>query len=251
MSKSYMPRAAIGLTSGLWCLVASLAVGQAVGEDSDPGAFRYHNLMFSVSTVPVPTVKENSTDSAGTTTHYDWDGLRETGYQFAVTSMCGRSSGEGRGGLQCGLDLAMATYDITPKTFDVSGTTFINGSSATLHYRTLGINLVGGWQYGMSTLDDLHAFVEIMPFLGGGVAFASNEVHSASGYDEQSGIGGYFQYGLRIGGYIVERSWIFGAVASYIGGRSTVDVNFSGGYSSTLTLTQSGFGLGGVVGYRF
>jgi hypothetical protein len=255
MSKPYMTLAAMGLTRGMWCLAATLAVGQAVGqaigEENDPGAFSYHNLMLSVSTAPVPKVKEDSTDGAGTTTHYEWDGMRDTGYRFAVTGLCGKSSGEGRSGWQFGLDLAFATYDITPQSFDVSGATFNNSSTATLHYRTLGVNVVGGWQYGLSTLDDLHAFVEIMPFLGGGVAFASNEVHTVGGYDEQSGTGGYFQYGMRIGGYIVEKRWIFGAVANYTGGRSKVDIDFSGGYSSTLTLTQSGFGLGGVVGYRF
>jgi hypothetical protein len=227
-----------------------LAVGLGAGWAAEERPLEFRNLLIGFAGSPTPDVTEDSKDASGTTTSYDWSGKRSMGYQVSALVLQGEGGEDG--GWEFGGGIAVANYDITPGSFVVAGSSYNNASSSTLHYRTLGLNVLGGYEYGLIDIDDFRGFVEVTPILGAGVAWADNEIHSATGgYDKKTGVGAYFEYGLRVGAYITESRWIYGINAFYMGGTSTVKMDFSGGYSSTLRLDRNGFGAGAAAGYRF
>lgn len=248
MLKPVTPLVALALTGGLWNGASATA---AEPEKYQPEVFRYLTLLVGIGATPAPDVSEFSTDSGGATTRYDWQGGRKTGYQGVATLMCGRTLGDGNG-IQFGLDLAFATYNITPRTFDVGGASFDNGSPGELNYRTVGLNLVGGWSWGVRNREDLLPLITVDAFLGGGLAWAENELHTPGGsYERQNGAGGYYEAGLRVGAYITEQRWIYGLNVTYTYGQGQVEMDFGSGYSSELDLEREGFGVTGLMGYRF
>lgn len=250
MLKSVTPLIALALSGGLWNS-CSAAVIEPEKDPYQPEVFHYLTFLVGFGATAAPEVTEYSKDGAGTTTRYDWQGARKTGYQGVATLMCGQTLGDGNG-IQCGLDLAFATYDIRPHSFDVGGTNFDNGSPGDLNYRTIGVNLVGGWSYGIRNRDELLTLITIDAFLGGGLAFAENELHTTGGsYERANGTGGYYELGLKAGAYVTEYRWIYGLNVTYTFGQGQVGMDFSGGYSSKLDLQREGFGVTGLMGYRF
>ena len=248
MSKPSMTLATMVGVGG--CLGLVMAA-PAAGEDLKIAEFNYFRLQASIGAVEAPEVEEDTKDGAGTSTSYEWNGGRESGYQAAITGLFGRGK-LGDGGWQFGAEFVMGFYDITPEDFTVDGGVFNNGSGGELRHRTYGINLLGGWQWGLTDLDEFTGFVEILPHIGGGIATAESEVHNSNGsYSRESGSGGYFEAGLRLGAYITEKRMIYGLNVSYAYSYSEVDIDFPGGFSSELELKRHGFGIAGVVGYRF
>ena len=240
---------AIGSLSlcGSLCLLSALGAG-AWAAEGDGTAF--HDLMLGFAGAPTPDVTEDTKDSTGVTTTYEWQDPKSFGFQGSVTLLNGTIH-EG-GGIVWGGELVFADYDITPGSFLVNDVRFKNDSTASLSYQSLGINLVGGYQIGMTTDQSLHGFLEFLPVVGFGIARADNEVQNSGGkYIKENGNGTYYQYGLRIGAYLTERNWIYGVTASYLGGEGSVKMDFPGGFKSELTLEQSGVAFGGVAGYRF
>lgn len=247
MSKPFMTLAmSVGIGG---CLGLSVAA-PAAGEDLKIAEFDYLRIQASLGAVEAPDVEEDSTDGAGVNTNYEWNGGRESGYQAALTVLVGRAK-MGQGGWQWGGELVYGHYDITPSDFTVGSTVFDNDSSHELNHQTIGINLVGGYQWGLTDVTEFTGFIEVMPHIGGGIAFAENEIHDASGYSSERGTGYYWELGLRVGAYITEQRFIYGVNVSYAYGGSEIDMDFSGGYESELELTRQGFGIAGVVGYRF
>jgi len=223
----------------------------ACGEDLKVAEFDFIRLQASIGAAAAPDVKEDTKDGAGVNTSYDWNGGRDNGYQAAITALFGRGK-LGEGGWEWGGEFVMGIYDLTPQDFTVDGVVFGNGSGSELRSRTYGINLLGGWQWGLMDLDEFTGFVEIIPHIGGGIATAESEVHNGNGsYSRESGTGAYFDAGLRLGAYITEKRMIYGVNVSYDYGYSKIDIDFPGGYSSELELKRHGFGIAGVVGYRF
>jgi len=248
MSKPFMT---VAKAVGMGGCLGLVAVAPVAAEDLKVADFDYFRLQASVSVVAAPKVTENSKDSGGTSTHYEWNGNRDNGYQAALTGLFGRGTMAGEG-WQYGAELVFGHYDITPTDFTVNGSVFGNGSTASLNYRTVGINVLGGWQWGMTDLDEFTGFIEIMPHLGGGIAFADNEVHNSNGgYSSETGTGAYWEAGMRFGAYITEKRLIYGFNVSYAYSASTINMDFPGGYSSELDLKRHGFGIGAVAGYRF
>ena len=253
MTKPFMTLAA---KVGMGGCLGLAAMAPAMAEDLKVADFDYFRLQASLSAVAAPTVTERTKDSAGITTEYDWNGSRDTGFQAAVTALFGRGTTTGGEGWQWGAELVFGNYDITPSDFTVNGSVINNGSGTDLSYRTIGINVLGGWQMGITDLNEFTGFIEIMPHLGGGFAFADNETNTAATgspavYEKGSGTGMYWEAGLRLGAYITERRYIYGFNISYAYSGSAVDMDVAGGFSSKLDLTRRGFGLGGVFGYRF
>lgn len=218
--------------------------GHAAEGDGTP----FHTLLVGFAGVPTPDVTEDS-KSGGTTTSYEWKDVKSLGFQGSVTLLNGKIRRDG--GFVWGGDLVVSSYNITPGSYEVDGARFNNSSTGDLAYRTVGVNVVAGYQYGMTTENGLTGYLMVLPFIGGGAAWASSEVQTTNGYVKDDGTGTYFQYGVRLGGYLTERRWVYGIEAIYAGGIGKVDVDFSGGASSELTFEQSGFGFGGVAGYRF
>lgn len=248
MSKSLMTLAmSVGIGG---CLGLSTAA-PALGEDLKIAEFDYVRLQASIGAVEAPEVEEDSKDNSNVNTSYEWNGGRESGYQAALTVILGRGQ-MGDGGWQWGGEVVYGHYEITPTSFSVNGTTFSNGSDSELNHQTIGINLIGGYQWGMSDVTEFTGFVEIMPHIGGGVAFAENEVHLLSGgYAQERGVGAYWEMGVRLGAYITERRFIYGFNVSYAYSGAEIDMDFADGFSSEMKITRHGFGIAGVAGYRF
>lgn len=248
MSKPVMNLATMVGVGGCLGLVI---VAPASGEDLKIAEFDYIRLQVSVGAVEAPDIKEDTKDGAGVNTNYEWNGARESGYQAAITALFGRGK-LGEGGWEWGAEFVLGFYDITPNDFTVNDVIFTNGSNADLRHNTYGVNLLGGWQWGISDLEEFTGFVELLPHIGGGLATAESEVHNTNGsYSRESGSGAYFEAGLRLGAYITERRFVYGVNVSYAYGYSKIDIDFPGGVSSELELKRHGFGIAGVVGYRF
>jgi hypothetical protein len=248
MSKPFMT---LAMSVGIGGCLGLTTVAPALGEDLKIAEFDYIRLQASIGAVEAPDVEEDSTDNNGVNTNYEWNGGRESGYQAALTLLMGRGK-MGEGGWQWGGEFVYGTYDITPSGFNVNGVGFENQSGSELTHQTIGMNLIGGYQWGLNDLTEFSGFVEVMPHIGGGIAFAENEVHTLNGGIEQErGVGTYFEVGLRVGAYITEQRFIYGFNVSYAYSTSQVDMDFPGGFSSELQLTRSGLGIAGVAGYRF
>ena len=249
MSKSFLSMATVMGISG--CLSA-LSTTQAFAADQRLAEFDYVRLQASFSAVSNPDVEEDSSPAGGSNTHYEWEGLRDTGYQMAITALFGRGISS-ESAWQWGAEFVYGSYDITPQGFSTTGTgggSTKNGSTAKLYHKTYGVNVVGGWQYGMINVDEFTGFIEIMPHIGAGFATAENEVNTGTSYIKESGSGAYWEAGLRVGAYITEKRFIYGVTLNYQYGRSTVDVDFPG-YTSEMELERHGLGIGAVAGYRF
>lgn len=248
MSKSLMTLAmSVGIGG---CLGLSTAA-PALGEDLKIAEFDYVRLQVSIAAVEAPEIEENTTDGGGINTTYDWNGGRESGYQAAITALFGRGK-LGGGGWVWGTEVVFGFYDITPGGFSANGQPSGNENGSELDHRTIGINLIGGYQWGLADLTEFSGFVEVLPYVGGGFSSAENEVRNSNGaFSTETGRGGYFETGLRVGAYITEHRFIYGVNVSYAYSHSELDMDFPGGYSSEVELTRSGFGIAGVAGYRF
>ncbi len=251
---SKMPFMTVAKTMGIGCLGLA-AWAPIAAEDLKVADFDYFRLQASLGVVAAPEVNETAKNASGSSTEYEWNGNRDSGYQAAITAIFGRGTPAGEG-WQWGTELVFGHYDITPSDFTVDGLVINNGSDAELTYRTFGINVMGGWQWGMTDLDNFTGFIELMPHLGGGIAFANNEVNTAAAgnpavYEEESGTGFYWEAGLRFGAYITEKRLLYGVNLTYAYSASTIDMDFPGGFTSELDLKRHGFGIGAVAGYRF
>ncbi len=216
----------------------------------------FHDLLLGFVLPPSPKVTERATANDGTQTNYRWrDPGQSFGYGGEVGMICG--TGHPWGGLVWGAMLSGVDYDITPGTYSVDGGgTVANTSPDKLHYRTLGVTLMGGYEYGINSNDGLgdgiSSFVMVLPLIAGGAAWTDDEQHNLSGsYVRERHTGSYYQFGLRLGGYLTERDWIYGVVVDGLIGRARAQLSFPGNISSELTLKQQGVGFGLIAGYRF
>lgn len=249
--KSNMPFMTLAMTVGIGGCLGLTTAAPALGEDLKIAEFDYIRLQASIGAVEAPDVEESSTDNNGVNTDYEWNGGRESGYQAALTLLLGRGK-MGGGGWLWGGEFVYGHYNITPSSFSVGGSNFTNGSGNELNHQTMGINLLGGYQWGLTDITEFTGFVEIIPHIGGGIAFAENEVHTLNGgYEKERGTGAYWEAGVRVGAYITERRFIYGFNLSYAYGSADVDMDFPGGFSSELKINRHGFGIAGVAGYRF
>jgi hypothetical protein len=240
---------AAGAVCTCGCLLLSTVCGPQLWSE-DEKALPFRNLLLSVASAPAPKVTEDSKDTAsGVTTSYDWKDGNTTGTQVSVTGLFGRMRPAGSWEFGASLDFFQA--DITPKSYEVAHSVYLATSGNSFRYRSLGVCLLGGYQYGLTWINDFRGVVEITPFAGGGIAWADNEVHTAGGANlTATGTGPYLEYGLRAGAYITERRFIYGLNLGLTGGNAKVKMDFPG-YQSELSLNRLGFSFGAVAGYRF
>jgi hypothetical protein len=241
------------IASGAACTCGCLLLSTVCGTQlwsADDKAMPFRNLLLGVASAPAPKVTEDSKEkSTGLITSYDWKDGANTGTQVSVTGLFGQMRSAGN--WEYGASLNFFQADITPKSYEVQHSAYLATSGNTFHYRTLGVCVLGGYQYGLTYLNDFRGFVEITPFVGGGIAWADNEVHTASStYLTETGTGPYWEYGLRAGAYITERRFIYGISLGLTGGNAKVTMDFPG-YESELSLNRLGFSFGVVAGYRF
>jgi hypothetical protein len=232
-----------GFVAGVFTAALS-AASQAVPDTGLP----FHDLYVGVGAAPGATVTETATNPSGASTGYKWQGSKDNGIQVAVTSLNGRAYRWG--GWVWGAEVALGLYDITPTGYEIGSASFVNDSNTSLNYRSLGINVLGGYEYGIMKEDGLRAFLMVLPHVGFGAAMADTELRSGSAYTKDHGFGYYGEYGLRLMGCITERSWIGGISIGFV--RSTAKVKVTvDPYESDLTLKRSGVTFGAMAGYRF
>jgi hypothetical protein len=235
------------LTQGLIVGVCAASLSAATAS-SDPGV-PFHDVLIGISSAPGATVTERVTPTGAPVTQYDWADTNDTGIQASITSLNG--TGYRWGGIVWGAELVAGFYDITPGAFNVAGSTYKNSSGESLRYQTIGGNLILGYEYGISLQDGLQAFVTVLPYAGGGIGFADSELlNFANVMDRQRGSGKYGDYGIKFGGYLTERRWIYGLLVGFERSSSKVTIDFSNA-SSEMTLKRSGATFGFQAGYRF
>lgn len=232
-----------GFVAGIFTATLS-AANHAVPDVGLP----FHDLYVGFSTSPSPTVAETSTAPNGSSTGYDWQGTKDNGIQVAVTSLNGRAYRWG--GWVWGLEATLGFYTITPTGYEVGSATFANDSGADLNYRSLGVNVLGGYEYGIMKQDGMRAYIMVLPHLGTGIAMADTELRTGSSYTKDHGFGYLGEYGVRMMACITERSWLGGITVGYVRSTAKVKVTIDP-YESDLTLKRSGVTFGAVAGYRF
>lgn len=235
------------LMQGLMAGVFTASLSAASHAVPDVGLL-FHDLYVGVGTSPGPKVAETATTAGGGSTGYDWKGNKDNGLQLAVTSINGRAYRWG--GWVWGGEAVLGIYDITPTRYEVGAASFTNDSNAGLTYRSLGCNILGGYEYGIMKNDGVSAFVMFLPHIGGGVATAETELRTGSVYTKDHGFGYYGEYGIRVMGCITERSWMGGVTIGFVRSTARVKVTVDP-YESELSLRRSGVTLGAVAGYRF
>jgi hypothetical protein len=237
------------MTTGLLSLCCAASLSAATASSADPGV-PFHDVLVGISAVAAPEITEHQTPTGSSTTDYDWKGNRSYGSRFSLLSLNGRA--HRWGGLVWGAELAFSTYNITPASWDVSGGggTSVNNGSDDLAYRTIGANLIIGYEYGITKKDGLNGFIEILPYFGGGFAFADTTYNDGTSVFKEQGRGRYAECGLMVSGFLTEKNWLYGITGGISRSVGGVTVNFSG-VESKLDLISVGATIGARIGYRF
>lgn len=234
-------------------LIAVIGSAAAAERPRAGDGIPFSQLTVGITSTPTTTVTERTKSAGGVNTTYAWTGNDQRGAQVALNNLNGRA--HEWGGWVWGAELNGMTQDITPSGFDVNGTGYTNGSSSTLTYQSFGAALQAGYEYGIHDDDDgISSYLSIVPFYGLELTRAQSEIRTIPGslsYQRSSGNGWGYDAGLRLGGYLTEKRWIFGVTIDVRYGRSVTGIDFAGGSHSELTIERSGVGFGALGGYRF
>jgi hypothetical protein len=238
----------------LAALLALAALPLAAAERARPDdGFFFSQLAAGATSTPTTDVTERTRSPAGVNTTYAWTGTDQRGVQFTLDSLNGRA--HEWGGWVWGAALNALNQETTPDGYDVNGSHYGNGSSATLAYQSLGAAIQAGYEYGLLDEDEgISGYLTIVPFYGLELTRAESEVRSAPGslsYERASGGGWGYDAGIRLGGYLTEQRWLVGLTLDLRYGRSVTTVDFADGSRSELTIVRRGVGFGMVGGYRF
>lgn len=208
------------------------------------------DLYASIGSTAGWEVEEHSTAPSGTTTTYEWSGGKNAGLAVSLGIIGGRAYSWG--GVVGSFEVTLSDQDITPDNYDVGGVSFPNTSSATLNARTAGARLYAGYEHGIGEdTEGITGHLLLMPFFGGGLLWAENELHAGGNYERQQGQGSYWEAGVRLAGFLSERQWTFGLAIDWAVGSGRVTMDFPGVYRSELDLDRNGVAFTGIAGYRF
>lgn len=208
------------------------------------------DLYASIGTAAGWEIEETSTAPGGATTIYEWAGGDDHGLALAVGVLGGRAYAWG--GIVAALEATAGQQDITPESYDVGGVGFANTSASELQAKSVGGRLYAGYEYGMDAdTEGITGYVLVMPFIGGGLLWADNELHAGGSYERKRGRGSYWEAGLRLAGFLTERRWTFGVAVDWAVGEGRVTMDFPGVYQSELELDRNGAAVTGIAGYRF
>ncbi len=247
MPQAYpLPRA--GWFAAACCTAVACSASGAWGAEDG----NLSQLRLGVSGPPPPSVEEKvSGVNGGVDTTYTWQGSDHTAIQVSLEYL--RVSTGAWGGPVYGLAATATRYNLTPTGYTVGNTTFQNDDPSHLGSSSIGGQLLGGWQFGATRESGTSAFAEILPFVGGGLAWAQtrNRANPSSPYETNRGRGWYGEYGFRLGAFIAERSWFAGVTSAYTVGNALVRIDTVGGGTSELRLERRGWGWGVVLGHNF
>ncbi len=230
-------------------LLVPLCASALAATSEQEGCF--FDLRAGVTRAPSPEVSEETNGSGSGKAVYDWKGGKSLGYEFTLGCVAGHLAKSG--GMVFGAQLAYAQYDMSPALFRRNdGTTFVPAGFG-LRNRTAGVDIMAGYGWASSrNPDDFAVYLEATPLLGGGGAWADTEGLNLAGQRvKESGVGYYYEYGVRGGLYFTERHFIVGVTGQYVAGSGQVDIDLPGGGTSKLTLDRDGFGAGLEAGWRF
>ncbi|MBA3939454.1 MAG: hypothetical protein H0X38_18550 [Planctomycetes bacterium] len=233
----------------------AIATGGALTATAAEDLPSIHDLFVGVLLTPVPKIHEETHDSANTAIATDWRDQDSNGFGVSVVSLnC--SMTHDWGGIMWGGELVTTKADITANTLLESGSlpAYRNPSTERMQYQTLGANLLVGYEYGIAALeeDEFGGWVEVLAVLGGGGVRADSEDRlNHTVVQRKGGDGVYYNYGLRLAGFLTERRWIFGASVEWLAGTAQVDIDYGGSASTKMTIDQNGLGFAFLAGYRF
>ncbi len=237
-------------TTSLSCLLCSACSISSALALEEHGHAKTVDFYGSFGLTVAPDVEEDATGSGGSS-HYEWRDLKDnTGLRAAVGHLI--CEGGPQGGLAFGVEIAGSTTNITPRSYDVGGSSFANTSSRTLRYTTAGALLYAGYEFGINPdRDEVSVFLFLAPFVGGGAAWADGEVRDINGtYASKRGLGFYVEGGLRLGLAATEKNWLLGVMVDGVIGTSRVKMDFGNGNSTDMTLDRLGVGGSVFVGFR-
>src|SRR4051812_23044503 len=187
-------------------LLAAMLAPAAIAEDKE----HFLDLRVGFSGSPAPDVEERVKSKGVPATYYSWEGGSARGGQLDLSATC--MCLHDWGGLGGAVHVIGADYDVTPTAVVRSDGTAFSPGGLSLHYRSLGAQF--GYGYGYATSrnpEDLAIYLEAMPFIGGGGAQGETSGANSGGtVIRRSGLGYYYEYGVRGGLYFTERQFVFG-----------------------------------------
>lgn len=196
-------------------LLGLAVTGAHAAEDTDgPPPYVYQELRFGIVGAPAPSVRAGG---------HNVPTAESRGYRFGVTYLSGHAPFNDYFGTVWGAQASVGTYNV--------------GEDLT---QTM-VDVYYGFQYGIVQTDALRGFGEILPYLGGGFS----DMNVVKNGENQAGLGGALEGGVRVGAYLTEHHWIAGLTAAYVYGLSKVSAD------ENIDLRTNGFQFGGELGYRF
>lgn len=206
------------------CLLMAAALPAA-----ESPIFRFDDLRVGVAVAPLPEVSEKIRTPSGSTS-LDWPEPSGYGYRGSVLWLTGAT--RTNHGFVWGLELSYGTY--------VFGDDLAYTDSVTLSQA--GVDVLAGWQYGITGQHSLRGHLEVLPFVGTGVGWIDKGANAK---------GLYREYGLRTGAFLSERRWIAGLTASWVVMSQSLDIDTTSQTRSLLDIQADGFRFGLETGYRF
>lgn len=176
--------------------------------------------------------------------NYEWLGESKRGNRGQITLLYGFDR---NGGFFVGGDASYTNWTVSPDGFLSDGVTYGRSIGDGLNATLALVDLQVGYGLGMPLTDSLSLWCEAAPMAGLGWMRAQTD--AADQVNSDAAIA--YEYGARIGVYLMERNWLFGATGSWSKVSSDVDVDLGNGASSSLDLKSDGFRLGIEAGYRF
>jgi hypothetical protein len=230
-------------------LMAGTAGVAAAVDALDPGTPIF-DLRLGLGSMANPSsITETITAGNGLKTKYDWQGGADHGKHITL----GLTEGTlyRWGGLVYGGHLSYDQTDITPGAYEVNGLGY-RPRGPSLQYHAGGFDIDGGYAWVSSREPrDLAAYFEIMPFIGGGMAFADTVNQDGNGNFVKTTTQGFFyDYGVRGGAYLTERHFIVGIDVYYTAGEGRTQAKDVAG-TDKLKIDFDGFGGGIEAGWRF
>jgi hypothetical protein len=221
-------------------LVAVAAITLPAVEDP---ATATNDLRIGVGFYPVP----ETTEKVGGTS-YDWKDTNQFGQSFSVMRLYGPEMTTGTS-LVWGYGARYVHADLRPDIYVADGVTYQNNNNQSLQYHQLGLDVAIGLQHRGQPLSPdggLTPFGEILAVVGGAAVQAQTAVDNST----VTGTGWAADAAIRVGGYLIERRWMYGVTAGYVIGVGEAEADTIYG-TSTLTLDRLGLQFGFEGGYRF
>lgn len=209
------------------------------------------DLRIGASLISAPEVTETVTVPSSGSAGYEWVGPRGAGGGGSIGYVTQAwALDRDWGGLALGLEFQYQYFNTTPDSYRVGGTTVTNSNqSIVLTWQNANLAAIAGWATGpwWTRFGEWH--VELLAVGAGGLSWGETQAGGTTG--SVRGVGWNYAVGPRLGIYLHEDHWVFGARGDWIFSHGEVDIGLAGGQESTLEANGSGPAGTLEVGYRF